>query len=146
MTVFAQVVAKDLGDSMRKYQSGSSSDFVHILIMVVSLAVFVILAWRLVLYRRGRMQPLMLFYDLCALHDVPRAIQRKMLQFARSHGVQDAAYFFVCPELAQRIRSAELAHAASQKEADRLKAVFDGFIDAAYGGGALENPAAVGGA
>ena len=140
MTVFAQIEARDLGESMRNYQSGSPSNFIEILILIVSTVVFVILVWRLVLYRRSRMQPLMLFYDLCMLHEVPRPVQKRMLQFARSHGVADAAHLFVCPELAQRIKSAELARASNQKETLRLQAVFDAFIGSAFGRIAPENP------
>lgn len=146
MIIFAQIAPKDLGDSMRSYQSGSSSsDFIRILIFVVSTAVFMILAWRLVLYRRSRMQPLLLFYDLCEVHGVPRQVQRRILQFARSHGIDDAAYLFVCPQLAEKVKSAELARAANEKEALRLQAVFDTFIEAAFGPGETENPDAPGG-
>jgi hypothetical protein len=133
MIVFAQIAAKDLGDGMRDYQDSSPGNFLLIMIFILSTAAFMILAWRLVLYRRARMEPLMLFYDLAEFHGIPRAIQGKMVHLARSDGIEDPARLFVCPDLAKKIKSTEMTRAGNDKERRRLAEVFDGFFGAAFG-------------
>jgi hypothetical protein len=146
MIVFAQIAAKDFGDSMRDYQSGSPGNFLLIMIFILSTVALMILAWRLVLFRRARMEPLMLFHDLSEFHGIPRAIQGKMVHLARSHGIEDPARLFVCPELAEKIRLTEMARAGSDKEKRRLTEVFDGFFGVAFGRGNGANAEADGGA
>ncbi len=133
MIFFAQIAPKDLGDGMRNYQSGSPGNFLLIMIFILSTVAFMILAWRLVLFRRARMEPLMLFYDLAEFHEIPRAIQGKIVHLARSHGIEDPARLFVCPELAEKIRLTEMARAGSDKEKRRLAEVFEGFFGPAFG-------------
>lgn len=134
MTVFAQIAAKDLGDSVRNYQTGSSSEFVIFAIIVLVALAVAIAGWWLVNYRRERRRPLLLFYDLADYHGIPPKEQKRLLGFARAHSVADPACLFVCPELVARIESLEVSEAGGEKESRRIEEFFGGFREAAFGG------------
>jgi len=133
MTVFAQVAARDIGESIRNYQTGSSSEFVVFAIAVVILLGLALGGWWFVHARRRRRQPLLLFYDLAEYHDITRAQQKKVLALARAHNVEDPACLFVCPELVERIQSQEASEAANEKELRRLRDLLGGFARTVFG-------------
>ncbi len=138
MIPLAQIAARDLGESIRNYQTGSSSEFAIFAVSVLVLVAGGLGTWWLVNHRKKSRQPLLLFYDLCHEHGIERVCHRQMIQLARAHGVEDPAYLFVCPGLVEKIQSHEVSQAASDKERRRLEELFGGFARAAFGG--LQGP------
>ena len=134
MNVFAQIAARDLGDSIRNYQTGSSTEFIVFVIAFLCVVLIALCAWWFVHRRRERRRPLLLFYDLAEYHGMPRGDQKRLLQFAHAHGVEDPARLFVCPELVERIESLEMSEAGSEKEGRRIEGFFGGFRKLAFGG------------
>jgi hypothetical protein len=133
MTAFAQIVVKDLGDSVKNYQTGSSSEFMIFVIILLTVLALAIAVWWVVRRRSEQRRPLQLFYDLADYHEIPRKEQRRVLHLARAHGVEDPACFFVCPELVARIESLEASEAGGEKESRRIEELFAGFRKAAFG-------------
>lgn len=145
MILLAQVVPKALSDSVRNYQGGSPARFavIAVILLVGVLALFVV--WRALYYGRQRRKPLLLFFDLADYHNIPRKIQKRLLRFARVHGVRDPAYLFVCPQLVRHIQSLEMAEARTPKERRRLERFFTYFQAVAFGNLAEEDEGKKGG-
>ena len=142
MTPLAQVAAKDLGDSIRNYQTGSSSEFVIFAVIFLVALSLALAGWWLLHYRKEQRRPLLLFFDLAEYHQLARADQKQLIQFARAHNVEDPACLFVCPQLVERIKSLETCEAGSEKESQRLEDFFGRFSRAVFGDlGTAETPA-----
>ena len=81
---------------------------------------------------RDRRNPLLLFYDLAALHRLPRGRQRRLLKLARKHYIADPAYLFVCPDLVRQIQTLEASQAKNAREQARNDAFFQEFQAAVF--------------
>lgn len=136
MTIFAQVAVEDFASGVREYQSGPNSGFVVFVVVVLGALAALLVTWRVLAYRKTKRRPLLLFYDLAEEFRISKQDQKRLLAFARAHGVADPAYLFVCPELVGAIQSSELKEASGDKERERIEQIFRGFQKAAFGGDA----------
>ncbi|MCD6405034.1 MAG: hypothetical protein J7M19_04350 [Planctomycetes bacterium] len=146
MTPLAQIVPRALSDSVRSYQGGGPGRFAVIMVILLVGILALLVVWRTVYYGRQRRKPLLLFFDLADYHNIPRKTQKRLLRFARAHGVRDPAYLFICPQLVRHIQSLETAEARSPKERRRLEGFFTYFLGVAFGNLAEEDKPEEGGA
>ena len=130
MSFFAQVTIEDFSRGFRNATRSSESPVLPGVIIIVSVAVASCLVWLLVGHLRDKKKPLALFHDLCGLHNLGRRTEKELLHLARTHGVPDPAFLFVCPDLFHEIKSLEVSRAKNEKERERLKGFFEGFAGA----------------
>jgi|GEM_PF-3254727 len=133
MSLLAQVAPPDISRGLDNYLSARNPNLVWYAVAALTGILVLVLIWQITVVARARRGPRLLFYDLAALHGLPRRVQQRLLHLARAHRVADPAFLFVCPELVRRIESLEVANAASHRERDRLKDFFARFQDAAFG-------------
>jgi len=136
--VFAQVGPEALSRSFDQYKLGAGERFVLYTAAFVAVVLGMVLVWKFLNYGRVRRKPLLLFYDLADEHGLSRKMRRRLLHFAKVHGIKDPACLFVCPELLRHVKSLEESEARSQKERRRLDGFFSEFEGLAYGAAELE--------